>query len=83
MEKRTGEGTFAVAIQRNSTMRLGYQVQLQFVITQHAPLTFFFQESPLPPYFRRKHGGRGVKKGRKRRCTNDEIPRFLQLRYSS
>jgi hypothetical protein len=30
-----GEGTFAVAIQRNSTMALGYQVQLQFVITQH------------------------------------------------
>jgi hypothetical protein len=30
-----GEGTFHVAIQKNSTMALGYQVQLQFAITQH------------------------------------------------
>lgn len=30
-----GEGTFFVDILKNSTMSLGYQVQLQFVITQH------------------------------------------------
>jgi hypothetical protein len=30
-----GEGTFHVAVQKNSTMALGYQVQLQFAITQH------------------------------------------------
>lgn len=30
-----GEGTFHVAIQKNSTIALGYQVQLQFAITQH------------------------------------------------
>lgn len=30
-----GEGTFHVGILTNNTMRLGYQVQLQFAITQH------------------------------------------------
>lgn len=30
-----GEGTFFIDILKNSTMSLGYQVQLQFVITQH------------------------------------------------
>lgn len=30
------EGCFHVAIQKNATMRLGVQVQLQFCITQHA-----------------------------------------------
>lgn len=30
-----GEGTFFIDILKNSTMALGYQVQLQFVITQH------------------------------------------------
>lgn len=30
-----GEGTFFVGITRHSTMALGYQVQLQFTITQH------------------------------------------------
>jgi hypothetical protein len=30
-----GEGTLHVAINKNSTMALGYQVQLQFAITQH------------------------------------------------
>ena len=30
-----GEGTFFIDIMKNSTMALGFQVQLQFVITQH------------------------------------------------
>lgn len=30
------EGCFHIAIQKNSTMRLGVQVQLQFAITQHS-----------------------------------------------
>jgi hypothetical protein len=30
-----GEGTFFIDILKNSTMSLGFQVQLQFVITQH------------------------------------------------
>lgn len=30
-----GERTFHVRVLKNSTMRLGYQVQLQFAITQH------------------------------------------------
>lgn len=30
-----GEGTFFISIQRNATMALGFQVQLQFAITQH------------------------------------------------
>jgi len=30
-----GEGTFHVAVQKNASMGLGYQVQLQFAITQH------------------------------------------------
>lgn len=30
-----GEGCFHVAIQKNNTLRCGYQVQLQFCITQH------------------------------------------------
>lgn len=30
-----GEGTFFVDVMKNSSMALGYQVQLQFVITQH------------------------------------------------
>lgn len=30
-----GEGCFHVAISKNKTLRLGYQVQLQFSITQH------------------------------------------------
>jgi hypothetical protein len=30
-----GEGTFSVDILKNSTIALGYQVQLRFVLTQH------------------------------------------------
>ena len=30
-----GEGTFHVGINKNKTMKLGYQVLLEFVITQH------------------------------------------------
>lgn len=30
-----GEGTFFIDILKNSTMALGFQVQMQFVITQH------------------------------------------------
>lgn len=42
-----GEGTFFVAVQKNNTMALGYQVQLQFAITQHirdAPLMAKFPD---------------------------------------
>lgn len=30
-----GEGTFFVAVQKNTTLALGYQVQLQFSVSQH------------------------------------------------
>lgn len=51
------EGCFHVAVQRNNTMRLGVQVQLQFCITQHIqdmelmtrfiPFFFFPRSPPL------------------------------------
>lgn len=30
-----GEGCFHISVSKNSTMKLGYQVSLEFTITQH------------------------------------------------
>jgi len=30
-----GEGCFGIYLQKNATMALGYQVELQFTVTQH------------------------------------------------
>ena len=33
--RRKGEGCFTVGVFKNKSLRLGYQVQLEFSITQH------------------------------------------------
>jgi len=59
-----GEGTFSVEINKNSTMKTGYQVQIAYIITQHVrdlallqQIKIYFKNSGEIKLNRGKNGG--------------------------